>query len=387
MVRGRVAEPRQGLINMQHRQYAATDIELSALGFGAMRLPDDDDFAVECLVHAFNSGVNFVDTAPGYRGGADREAGSSERLVGRALKAVPREQIYLSTKNATGAPSAEAWREGLELSLQNLDSGYVDFYQLVHGMRWETYTEAFRPNALEEALKARDEGLIRHFSFSSHDTPENIIKLLEEGIFESCIIQYNLLDRANEPVIDYAREHNISILVMGPVGGGRLGMRSEKLEGLVSGVRNVPELALRFVLSNPGVTSALSGMNTIEMIDENTATASIEEPLSDEERAAIEAVLEENRALSELYCTGCDYCMPCPQNVGISRIFAAMNMHRVWGLTEAAKGRYARLGPESRSGLLQADACVECGSCETLCPQNIPIIEQLKESHEALKSE
>jgi predicted aldo/keto reductase-like oxidoreductase len=369
---------------MQHRQYADTDIEISALGFGAMRLPDEDDFAIECMVHAFENGVNFIDTAPGYRGGEDREAGSSERLVGRALQQVDRDGIYLSTKNATGVPSAEGWREGLEQSLENLQTDYIDFYQCVHGMKWETFQEKFEPLALEEAEKARDEGLIRHFSFSSHDSPENILKLLETGLFESCIIQYNLLDRRNEPVINYAREHDISVLVMGPVGGGRLGMRSEKMESIVPGVQSTPELALRFVLSNPGVTSALSGMNTIDMIDENIATASIEEPLSDEELAAIEQTLEENKRLSELYCTGCDYCMPCPQDVGISRIFSAMNMHRVWGLTEPAKERYARLGPDSRSGLLQADACVECGSCEAQCPQDIPIIEQLKESHEAL---
>jgi uncharacterized protein len=371
---------------MQHRQYADTDLRLSALGFGAMRLPDDDDFAVECMVHALENGVNLIDTAPGYRGGEDDSRGSSERLVGRALQQVNRDEVYLSTKNASGAPSAEAWREELEQSLENLQTDYIDFYQLIHAIKWESYTEKFRPNAWDEALKAREEGLIRHFSFSSHDSPENIIKLLEEGIFESCIIQYNLLDRKNEPVIDYARENGISVFVMGPVGGGRLGMRSEKIESIVPGVKSTPELALRFVLSNPGVTTALSGMNTIEMIDENIATASLEEPLSDDELTAIEETLQENKALAELYCTGCDYCMPCPQDVGIPRIFAAMNMHRVWGLTEAAKARYARLGPDSRSGLLQADACVECGVCETKCPQDIPIIEQLKESHEALKS-
>lgn len=370
---------------MQYRRYAKTDIMLSALGFGAMRLPDDDDFAVECMVHALELGVNLIDTAPGYGGGSVREPGSSERLVGQAIKSVPREQVYVSTKNATGAPSAEAWREGLETSLANLDTDYIDIYQVIHGMTWETYTEKFRPNAWEEALRARAEGLVRHFSFSSHDTPENIIKLLETGSFESCIIQYNLLDRRNEPVIDYARAHDISILVMGPVGGGRLGMSSEQLQRLMPGVASTPELALRFVLSNPGVTSALSGMNTIEMIDENVATAAREELLSDEERAAIERALEENRRLEELYCTGCEYCMPCPQGVGIPQIFAAMNLHRVWGLTEVAKRRYAHLGPESRSGLLPADACIECGLCEEKCPQNIPIIKQLKESHEALK--
>jgi hypothetical protein len=369
---------------MQYRQYADTDIQLSALGFGAMRLPDDDDFAIECMLHAVENGVNLIDTAAGYRGGEDDSRGSSERLVGRALQQVERESVYVSTKNASGCESAEDWREELEFSLNNLQTDYIDFYQLIHAIKWESYQEKLRSNAWDEVLKARDEGLIRHFSFSSHDTPENIIKLLETGIFESCIVQYNLLDRKNEPVIEYARENDISVFAMGPVGGGRLGMRSEKMESIVPGVKSTPELALRFVLANPGVTSALSGMNTIEMIDETIAAASSEEPLSEEEMAAIEQTLEENKRLSELYCTGCDYCMPCPQDVGIPRIFAAMNMHRVWGLTEAAKGRYARLGPESRSGLLQADACVECGVCETKCPQDIPIIEQLKESHEAL---
>ncbi len=369
---------------MQYRRYADTDIMLSALGFGAMRLPKDDDFAVECMVHALENGVNFIDTAPGYRGGDEPEPGSSERLVGKAIKAVPREEIYVSTKNATGSPSAEGWREGLETSLKHLDTDYIDFYQLVHSMKWKSYTEKFRPNAWEEALRAREEGLVRSFGFSSHDTPENILKLLKEGIFDSCIIQYNLLDRKNEPVIDYARANNISVLVMSPVGGGRLGTHSEKLEGLVPGVSSTAELALRFVLSNPGVTSALSGMNTIEMIDENIATASVQEPLSSEERRAIDKSVEENRRLAELYCTGCDYCMPCPQNVGIPQIFSAMNTHRVWGLTDVAKRQYTRLGPDHRNGLLQADACVECGVCEDKCPQNIPIIKQLKESHKAL---
>ncbi|MFW6156153.1 MAG: aldo/keto reductase, partial [Armatimonadota bacterium] len=175
---------------MQYRQYADTDIEVSALGFGAMRLPDEDDYAIECMQHALDNGVNFIDTAAGYTGGEDDSRGSSERLVGRAIADYPREDIYISTKNASGAPSAEAWREELEFSLENLQTDYIDFYQLMHAIKWESYTEKFRPNAWEEALKAREEGLIRHFSFSSHDTPENILKRLQEGIFESCIVQY-----------------------------------------------------------------------------------------------------------------------------------------------------------------------------------------------------
>ncbi|MCD6360788.1 MAG: aldo/keto reductase [Armatimonadetes bacterium] len=373
---------------MQYRPYGKhTDIMLSTLAFGAMRLPRDDDYAVECMVRAIDLGVNFLDTASGYSAGPDNVRGHSEVLVGRAMKCRPREELYLSTKNWVGEDSdADSWRRQLEGSLERLDTDYIDFYQVYHSASWEGYNERFKPKGkgLEAAVKARDEGLFRFFSFSSHDTPENIIKLIDEGIFDSMLVQYNLLDRRNEDAIQYAAEKGMAVFIMGPVGGGRLGMSSEKITHLVPDAKSTPELALRFVLSNPHVTSALSGMNSIEMVEENCATASRPEPLSADERAAIEQALEENSRLAELYCTGCNYCMPCPQGVGIPQAFAAMNLHRVWGLTDTAKQHYARLGPDNREGLLQADACVECGQCEEKCPQNIPIIQQLKETHEAL---
>jgi len=371
---------------LQYRRYGNTDMELSTLGFGAMRLPADDDYAVECMVHALDLGVNFIDTAMGYRSAKPgAEAGHSEVLVGRAIKG-RRSEVYISTKNAPRDRSAAHWRENLENSLKRLDVDKIDIYQLVHSVTWEKYINDFKPEGcgLQEAIKARDEGLIGHFSFSSHDTPENIIRLIDEGIFESIIVQYNLLDRRNEPVIAHAGEKGLSVLVMGPVGGGRLGMSSEKLRQLVPDARSTPELALRFVLANPNVTVAMSGMNTLEMVEENAATCSRTEPLTADELAAIEQALAENQRLSELYCTGCNYCMPCPNGVGIPQAFAAMNLHRVWGLTDLAKQQYARLGPDNKDGLLQADACIECGECEEKCPQHIPIIEQLKETHEAL---
>ena len=371
---------------MQYRQYAKTDIKLSALGFGAMRLPADDDYAVECMRRALDLGVNFIDTAMGYRSAKPgAEAGHSEVLVGRAIKG-RRDEVYISTKNAIRERTAAHWRENLENSLQRLDVDRIDIYQIVHDLRWEKYVNDFRPEGcgLGEAIKARDEGLVGHFSFSSHDTPEKIIRLIDEGIFESMIVQYNLLDRVNEAAIAHAAECGLSVLVMGPVGGGRLGMTSEKLQEIVPDARSTPELAFRFVLANPSVTVAMSGMNTLEMVEENCATASRTEPLTADELEAIEGALADNQRLSELYCTGCNYCMPCPNDVGIPQAFAAMNMHRVWGLTDAARAQYRRLGPDNREGLLQADACVECGECEEKCPQKLPIIEQLKETHEAL---
>ena len=260
----------------------------------------------------------------------------------------------------------------------------IDFYKVVHGLSWDVFTRVYEPVLHKEALKAQEQGIIGHIVFSCHDTPENMIRLLDTGEFAGMLLQYNLLDRANEDVIAHAHANGYGVEVMGPVGGGRLGMSSEKLEGLVPDVASTADLALRFVLANPNVSVAFSGMNEKAHIIQNATTASRDEVLSSDELKEIGDALERNRALAELYCTGCEYCLPCPQGVGIPQAFSAMNMHRVWGFTDHARRMYSRLGPENKDGLMQADACVECGTCEEKCPQNIKIIEQLKETHTAL---
>ncbi len=365
---------------MQYRIYGKTSKKISALGFGAMRLPQDHDESVELMRRAMDLGVNFIDTAMGYVGG------ESEIMVGKAVKG-RRDQVYLSTKNACHEWTNESWRRRLESSLTKLDTDYIDFYCVVHGLTWEAYTQHFsKPGGgLEEAFKAKEEGLIHHLCMSCHDTPENMIKLIDEGWLEGMIVQYNLLDRRNEPAIQYAHERGLGVCIMGPVGGGRLAHHSDRLAALGgAGVTSIPDLALRFVLANPHVTCAMSGMNTIQQVEENVATASREEPLSEEELAAIRRATEENQRLAELYCTGCRYCLPCPQGVAIPDIFSMMNLHRVWGLTEPARRQYAHLQRHATDERKDASACVECGQCEEKCPQNIPIMKQLKESHEAL---
>ncbi len=365
---------------MQYREYGKTGKKVSALAFGAMRLPDDEEKAVELLTYGLDKGINYIDTAMMYVNG------NSEIYVGKAIKG-RRDQVFISSKNAVNEWTNAAWWRRLESSLKKLDTDYIDFYCIVHDLRWENFTERFsKPGGgLEAALEAKEQGVIKHIAFSSHDSPENIKKLLDTDLFEGMIVQYNLLDRRNEDVIAYAHSKGVAACIMGPVAGGRLGSKSDTLGGKLAGKsRSIPELALRFVLANPNVTCALSGMNTKEMIDENVATASREEALSAEEWAAIRQAVEENEKLAQLYCTGCGYCLPCPQGVAIPEIFAAMNYHRVWGLTEHAKQLYRRFGPDNPKGKQNAAACVECGECEKKCPQRIPIIAQLKETHAAL---
>jgi len=173
----------------------------------------------------------------------------------------------------------------------------------------------------------------------------------------------------------------MGVVVMGPVGGGRLAAPSEQIKGMIkSDASSSAEVALRFVLSNPNVSTAISGMSTVEMVEENVATASREEPLLPNEKQAVEASLIENKRLMELYCTGCKYCMPCPNEVNIAENFRLMNLHRVYGLTDHARQLYKRLSnPERPNRGKRAEDCIECGECEPKCPQKIKIIEQLRE--------
>jgi predicted aldo/keto reductase-like oxidoreductase len=173
---------------------------------------------------------------------------------------------------------------------------------------------------------------------------------------------------------------------MGPVGGGRLGAPSEKIQGLLKNKSaSTAELAMRFVLSNQNVDIALSGMGSMQMLNENTEIASRTGHLTEDELKHIKVMMEENKNLAELYCTGCDYCKPCPQGIDIPFLFEMMNCHRVYQLTEHAKSAYKEM-MDGLSWTKSEDAskCIACGTCEQKCPQKLPIINQLKETHAAL---
>ena len=236
-------------------------------------------------------------------------------------------------------------------------------------------------------LKAKDQGLIKHICCSFHDSNESLMKIVDTGYVESITLQYNILDRSLEEGIAYAHEKGLGVVVMGPVGGGRLGADSEALASMVPGIRRVPELALKFVLANPNVTMAISGMSTMEQVEENLATADDEALLSEADQAAIDEHLVRLKEMAKLYCTGCKYCMPCPQEVNIPAIFSIYNEGRVYGLWDHARKRYNQLIRSVPKQGQPADACNECGECEEKCPQNIPIRKQLKEAHEALARE
>lgn len=369
---------------MQYRPFGNTGLNISALGFGAMRLPEcrvngkqvfDVEESIRIIRRAVELGVNYVDTAPYY---CDSE---SEVIVGKALKGL-RDKVYLSTKNPIENSSGSDWRKRLESSLKKLDVDYIDFYHM-----WGIGLDAYRneidvaDGPMQAAQKAKEEGLIRHISFSFHDDSSNLIPIIDTGNFDSMLVQYNLLDRSNEDAIAHAKSKGLGVVVMGPVGGGRLGTPSDAILRLLPGkVSSSAQLALRFVLGNTGVHCALSGMSSMAMVEENCAIASNEAPLSYDEMLKVNESVEENRKMAELYCTGCNYCMPCPYEVNIPLIFKLMNDHRVYGLTGHAREQYSQIGKFEWMPGKDASACVDCGLCESKCPQKILIRKQLKET-------
>lgn len=373
---------------MQYRDFGKTGKKISALGFGAMRLPMEEidgknhvkmDEAVALLKEGINLGINYIDTAYPY---CEKE---SEIAVGKAIKGC-RDNLLISSKLPMWqVEKREDFRKFLDEQLRKIDTDRIDFYHF-HGIGKDIFeNKVLGFNLIDEAEKAISEGLIKHISFSFHDKPEYMKPIIDTGVFSSVLCQYNLLDRSNEEMIDYASKKGLGVVVMGPVAGGRLGISSETIRGLLPGkISSSAEIAIRFVLANSGVSCALSGMGNLDMLKENAEIASRENTLSEEEKEQVIKATEENKRLSDLYCTGCAYCMPCPSEVNIPKIFELMNYHRVYNLTDYAKGEYQKIGKVNWLKGKDGSACVECGACEDKCPQKIPIIKQLKESHKAL---
>ncbi|MCX7003534.1 MAG: aldo/keto reductase [bacterium] len=374
---------------MHHRPLGKTGLQISALGFGAMRLPMQRRGgaehvrvreAVRLMRHAYASGINYVDTAYGYC------AGESEAVVGKAVRGL-RDQLIVSTKLPVWQVKKRAdFMRLLEEQLRRLALAHVDIYYL-HGIGAASlHNTILKHHLLDEAEKARRKGLIRFLSFSFHDKPEAMKEIIDTGAFASVLCQYNLLDRANEAMMAYAKAQGLGVIVMGPVGGGRLGHPGAVIRDLLpKQAVSSPELALRFVLSNPNVDCALSGMSAVAQVDENVCVAAQRAPLSAREQNHIRRVMDKLQHMARLYCTGCGYCLPCPHEVRIPECFEAMNLYRVYGLLAAAQARYTTIGnwPKGR----RADACTQCGSCEAKCPQHIQIRAQLAEVRRALGGE
>ncbi|MCL2405991.1 MAG: aldo/keto reductase [Defluviitaleaceae bacterium] len=384
---------------MIYRDFGKTGKKISALGFGCMRLPEikiaemseeekkaregrswyenqrddnwivDEDKAIPMLKAAYDAGVNYFDTAMFYC------HFKSQATLGKAVKQMDRDKVMIATKIPMDELNSTAdFRRMLELQLKLLDMSYIDFYHL-HGINKERFDEKIMGYGIKnEVQKALDEGLIKHISFSFHGDVKDVPYIVETfEMFSSALLQYNLLDRSNEKNIDYLAGKGIGVVAMGPIGGGRLSVPSELAGKLLGKDISTPELALRFVLGNKNVSCAISGMGNMEMLEGNLNVANMEVPMTEEDFRKAAIMMEELKKLSDLYCTGCNYCLPCPKDINIPHVFNAYTFHNVYGLSAQAKNMW-----NAKRGAPVTE-CTGCGVCNEKCPQFINVVEKLQE--------
>jgi predicted aldo/keto reductase-like oxidoreductase len=347
-----------------------TGLQVSSLAMGCMRLPTEDpDLAAAVIDAAIAAGVNYFETTRGYLGGR------CQHLTAPGLKGRSRGLIVSGKAFVGEETTADNYREEIDLQMEILGVDYLEFFQ-VGWFALERLPLLTKPGGALEALdKARDEGLIGHIGFTGHDKPENFTKLVETGIFDSFTLPYNMVDRAYAGAIRRAGELGVGVIAMCPVAGGMLASPSPQLQGLIpGGASTTAAAALEWVLSNPDVSCACSGMNTLEMLAENVATVEAFTGLSAEDLARVDRVLDEFASLGEKFCTACGYCMDCPSGVDIPGNFRLYNYAQVYGLTDWARAQYAAMEEQKR-----AAACTSCGECEPKCPNSLPIRDQLQE--------
>ncbi len=364
---------------MQYRKFGNTGAEVSALGFGCMRLPVHEDKsvdeaeAVSIIRRAIDEGVNYIDTAYPYHDG------KSEIVVGKALQDGYREKVYLATKCPLWAMKEEAdFERILDEQLQKLQTDHIDFY-LLHAMGRERLEQVVKPFRLVEHMKeAKKAGKIRHIGFSFHDDLaafKEIVDYTDE--WEFCQIQYNYIninDQAGTEGMRYAASKGLGVVVMEPLLGGRLANLSDHVAAAFSSEKTPVEHALDFLWNQPEVGVVLSGMGSRQQVEDNLTYASRSGigMLSDEELAAYAKVKEIYDKMSMVGCTGCAYCMPCPFGLNIPEIFKVYNSYGLHGSRNRAREAYEAF--EVRS-----DQCRGCRKCEQICPQHLKVSEVMKD--------
>ena len=220
-------------------------------------------------------------------------------------------------------------------------------------------------------------GYVRRRGFSSHETPENVRTFIDTGEFSAMVVSYNWLNPAMAEAIAHAAGKGMGVSIMNPVGGGALAADTPEVLRLLRGAKSAAEVALRYVLASDGVSVVLSGMNAIEQVEENAAVAGRRTYMTRRQRQVMQQRLEVIRRRGMLVCAACGYCMPCPHGVNIPSNFTLLNRARLLGMRDYAEAGFARLR-NHRDGDKSALACKRCGACLPKCPNDVPIIEQLR---------
>ncbi len=372
---------------MKYRKFGKLGWEVSALGFGAMRLPTvggdrakvNESEAVKMIRYAIDHGVNYVDTAYGYHDG------NSEIVVGKALTDGYREKVKLATKiPIRRVNSPDDLNRIFGEQLTKLQTDHIDFY-LLHGLRKDTWSKVKELNVLKWAEKELAERRIRYLGFSFHDEFE-VLKEIIDGYngWTFCQMQYNYLDTESSSRapgtrgLKYASSKGLAVVVMEPIQGGNLAVKPPTEIQTIwneEGIKRSPaEWALQWVWNQPEVSVVLSGMSTMNHVIENIASANRSGPgiLAKKELNLTSRVRESYLSHGFIGCTGCGYCTPCPSGVAIPEILTLYNEFFTKRDKEAQQeiaAKYSETIPTDK----RSDMCVRCGECEEKCSQQLPI--------------
>ena len=369
------------------------NLKLSMLGLGTMRLPlkgenpsdIDEDKTRDIVAYAIENGINYFDTAWGYHNG------QSEIVIGKALGEYPREKFYLASKfPGYDLANVNKVEEIFEKQLEKCQVDYFDFY-LFHNVN-EKNIDAYldkQYKILEYLLKQKENGRIKYLGFSVHgsyDVTKRFLsaygEYMEFGQIQLNYLDYKFQDAKSK--IDLLNEYNIPIWVMEPLRGGKLAKLSEENENKLRELRpneTIPAWAFRFLQSIPNVTMVLSGMSTMEQLEENIKTFEENRPLNDDEMNSLLELADEMIKGNTLPCTGCAYCTEyCPMGLNIPHLLSLYNEHTFTGGGFLAPMKISVLPDDKKPS-----ACIGCKSCEAVCPQQIKISEAMSNFVEVLK--
>lgn len=365
------------------------DQEIKKLGFGLMRLPkkgeEIDVEQVKVMVDRFlEAGFTYFDTAWAYTG--------SEDAIRKALvERYPRDSFQLATKNAAwiGCQTREDAIRQFEESLERTGAGYFDNY-LLHNLG-EMRTQAFDKFDMWSFVKEKKaEGKIRHIGFSFHSTPEELEEILiAHPEAEFVQLQINYADWENPSiqsrgVYEMARKYGKAVVIMEPLKGGLLANPPESVAEILKAAepeRSAASWGIRFAANLDGVLVALSGMSTLEQMEDNISFMKDFDRMNDQQLLVMDKAREALNRIPLIPCTTCNYCAKvCPMEIGISGTFMAKNIHTLYGDLERASGQERWL--VGGHGRKQAVECIRCGACEGVCPQHIEIREELKKAAE-----
>ncbi len=372
---------------METRQFKGLQSDVSLLGFGCMRFPVLDNGEVDfkeskrMVDYAVANGVNYIDTAYPYHGG------KSELIVRDIIKDYDREKFYLANK----LPLWEC-KDNDDIDrifheqLKKCGVDYFDFY-LIHAVNKERYTQVQELKVIEQLEKYRDEGKIRNIGFSFHDDLPTFKKWVDLYNWDFVQIQLNYMDIHHQQGMTGYKiltEKGIPVIIMEPVKGGSLAKFNSDVEKLLKdkdSEASIASWAFRWAGTLTNARTILSGMTTMEQVEDNIKTFSNFKTLNKDELTLMGKVREELLELSKVACTSCNYCMPCPHGVDIPGNFRIFNHHSMYKNDKYTNWAYSNLEKKEASG----DVCVDCGECLPKCPQQIEIPTDLKNMEVYLK--